>query len=87
MADLSSQSLQELRQQLNAAVTQASAASVTAAAAPGAPADFCSAYKTAKPILQTAITLLPLLLPGLGTTIATALGALITVADKVCPAS
>jgi hypothetical protein len=87
MAELSSQSLEELRQQLNAAVSQASAAHVAAAAAPGGPADFCSAYKTAKPLLQTAITLLPIFLPGIGTTIAAALSALITVADKACPAS
>ena len=83
MADLSSQALQEVRQQLNAAVSQA--ASAPPPAAPMVPTDFCAAYKTAKPILQTAVTLLPILIPGLGTTIATALTALMTVADKVCP--
>jgi hypothetical protein len=83
MADISTQALQELRQQLNAAVVQAGAAPPTAAAV--APADFCSAYKTARPILQTAVTLLPIFLPGLGTTIASAITALMAVADKVCP--
>ena len=74
MADLSSQALQELRQQLNAAVTQAgSTPRAVAAAAGGAPADFCSAYQTAKPIFQAAATLLPVFLPGLGTTIAAAI--------------
>jgi hypothetical protein len=87
MVNLSSQSLQELRQQLDAAVAQASAMPAATAVPAGAPADFCSAYKIAKPILQTAITLLPTFLPGTGTTIASALTALITVADKACPPS
>jgi hypothetical protein len=84
MADFSSQTMRELQDQLNAAMTQANAQVAAAAAAPS-PADFCAAYKTAKPLLQTAIQLLPIFLPGIGTTIAAALSALITVADKICP--
>jgi hypothetical protein len=84
MADISSQALQELRQQLNAAVAQAASAPTIAAVTP---ADFCTAYKTAKPILQTAVTLLPIFLPGIGTTISAAITALIAVADKACPTS
>ena len=86
MAEMSAQALQELRQQLNDAAKGAAAAhaaAVTAAAA-GAP-DFCSAYKTAKPILQVATTLLPIIVPGIGTTIAAAITALIAVGDKACP--
>jgi hypothetical protein len=86
MADMSAQALQELRQQLNdAAKGAATAHAATVAAAAVGPADFCSAYKTAKPILQLATTLLPVFLPGLGTTIAAAITALIAVGDKACP--
>ena len=88
MADMSAQALRELQQQLNDAVKAAAAAhAATVAAAAAGPADFCSAYKTAKPILQVATTLLPVILPGIGTTIAAAITALIAVGDKACPAS
>lgn len=84
MAEMSAQALQELRQQLNDATRSAAAAHAATVAAAGAP-DFCSAYKTAKPILQVATTLLPIILPGIGTTIAGAITALIAVGDKACP--
>jgi hypothetical protein len=82
MPDLSAQSLQELRLQLNAAVTPA--AVVPPAPMAVAPADFCSAYKTAKPLLQLALTILPFW-PGPGVAAAAAITALMTVADKACP--
>ena len=84
MPELSAQSVDELRTQLNAAIAQPAAAPATIAAA-GVPPDFCTAYKTARPILQTAASILPIVLPGLGTTIAAAITAIITVCDKVCP--
>jgi hypothetical protein len=79
MADLSSQTIQELRQQLNAAmVAPPSAVAVT-------PGDFCSAYKTAKPLLQLAVAILSAI-PGLAP-VAAAITGLMTIADKVCPTS
>jgi hypothetical protein len=86
MAELSAQAIRDLQAQLNAAVAQAAAAPpAAAAAAAAAPGDFCAAYKTARPILEAAANLLPIFLPGLGTTVAAAIKALMTVADKVCP--
>lgn len=83
MPDLSPQTLQELRQQLNAAVAQAaSAPPPTMAVTPG---DFCSAYRTAKPLLQLAVTILSAI-PGTAA-IAAAITGLMTIADRVCPAS
>ncbi len=85
MPELSSHALEELRRQLNTATMQAAGTTTMATAAAAAPGDFCSAYKSAKPILQVAVTLLPVILPGVGTTIAAAITALISVGDKACP--
>ena len=82
MAELSAQALQDLRQQLNAAVVASASAPAAAAAAP---ADFCSAYKVARPILQLLVTVLPVLFPGPGTGMAAAISALIALGDKICP--
>lgn len=91
MANLSGQALQDVRVQLNAAVAAAAAeppaAMVTAAAAAAAAPDFCGIYKTAKPILTTAVTILPFILPGLGATVATAIKALMAIGDQACPSS
>jgi hypothetical protein len=77
MADLSPQTLQELRTQLTAALRQPAPAAAPAAALP---TDFCTAYKDLRPILAIAASLLP---PPYGP----GLTALLTVLDKVCPSN
>lgn len=79
MANLSAQAVQELRQTVNSAMAQHAAAGGAAAAAAGAAPDFCSVWKTAKPILQF-IAGLPIPIPGL----AAGINALIVVADQIC---
>ena len=94
---LSTQTLNELRAELNASlapahtetmalVATAAAPGAAAAAAPAVPADFCSLYKSVRPILQGAVSFLPFL-PGLGSSIATAIKLLMKIADPICPYS
>lgn len=78
MANLSKQSIQELRKTVNEAMREAPAPPGGVAAAEG-DFDFCSVWKTAKPILQI-IAALPLPIPGLSA----AIHALITVGDQIC---
>jgi hypothetical protein len=74
MADLSAQTKQEFNAAFAAAVT-----APAPAAAPGAlPTDFCTTYKTLRPILQVAASLLP-------APIGPGLTALLAVLDKICP--
>ena len=91
---LSTQTLNELRAELNASLAPAhtetmalaatAAAPGAAAAAPALPADFCSLYKSVRPVLQGAVTFLPFL-PGVGSSIATAIKLLMKIADQICP--
>jgi hypothetical protein len=76
MPDLSPQQLQDLRQQLNAAM-QAAATTPPAAPAGPIPGDFCSVYTALRPILQ----FVAVIVPGYGA----AIGAFITVCDRICP--
>jgi hypothetical protein len=77
VANLSQQAIQELRQTVNDAMKQPSPHA--AAAAAGAHPDFCTTWKTVKPILQL-IGSLPIPIPG----VAAAINALILVADQIC---
>jgi hypothetical protein len=73
MADLSAQTKQEFSAAFAAAVA------APPAAPPGAlPTDFCTTYKTLRPILQLAASLLP-------APIGPGLTALLAVLDKICP--
>jgi hypothetical protein len=80
--ELSSEMLQQLRQQVDAALaTPPVAAQATATAA-----DFCSIWPGAKQVLQFLvgiIALLPLPVPGGGAGAAAALNALISVGDQI----
>ena len=83
--ELSPQALQQLRQHLDAALVHpmpAAAPAPARAAAAAAPANFCSIWPTAKPILQ-GIAGIIILFPGFGATASTALNALLSVGDQV----
>jgi hypothetical protein len=83
---LSAQTIQDLRKQLDTVVVQGAAEQKAMAAAAAAPpaADFCSFYKTAKPLLQAALTFIQFI-PGIGATIGTAIRLIITIGDQLCP--
>jgi hypothetical protein len=83
--ELSPQVLQQLRQHIDAALVEPAAMAEAAAAhraAPGMPADFCSFWPGAKPVLQTVAGLI-VFIPGPGTSAAAALNALIVVGDQI----
>jgi hypothetical protein len=91
-SELSPQMLQQLRQQIDAALaTPPAPPPAVAAAAAGAP-DFCAIWPGAKPILQFLVGIvafLPIPIPGGGPAAAAALNALMTVGDQIyrstCP--
>jgi len=78
MAQVSTSSLQELRQQLDNALKAPPAAAPQMAAQ----ADFCTVWPTAKPILQAVAGVIGFI-PGVGAGAGPVLNALITVGDQV----
>ena len=80
---LSAQSLQQLRQSIDEAMSRPlPAAPAAQPMPPGAPPDFCTVWPTAKPILQGIAGIIGLF-PGFGPGAAAALAALLTVGDQV----
>ena len=86
MAELSHAALQQLREQMDAAIKQPLPTPPAATAAAAAQLDFCKVWPTAKPILQALVGIITFI-PGFGAGAATALNALIAVGDQVFKAT
>jgi hypothetical protein len=84
MAELSHAALQQLREQMDAAIAQPQPVPHVAAAI--GPQDFCKIWPTAKPVLEVLVGIV-VLIPGLGAGAAAALRALIVVGDQVFKAT
>lgn len=46
--------------------------------------EFCTIYKSARPILEILITMLPWMVPGVGSTASAAIAAFVGLGDKAC---